>query len=118
MKDQTPRNAKGKPHGLWEDYFPSGQLSYKGHYINGERHGYWEVYYSNGQLYYKGHYVNNKCHGYWERYHDNGSLDYKGYYDNGKRVSHNPDEPKVVELTLEEIARLANVPVTQLRIKE
>jgi antitoxin component YwqK of YwqJK toxin-antitoxin module len=84
----------------------------------GERHGYWERYYDNGQLSYKGNYVNGNKHGYWEIYFDNGNLYYKGYYDMGEKVDYNPDEPKVIELTLTEIANKLNIDVNQLRIKE
>jgi hypothetical protein len=85
---------------------------------NGYPHGSWEYYYSNGQLCSKGNYVNGKEHGSWEDYWPNGQLCYKGYYDMGKRVSYNPDEPKVMELTLSEIAAQLNIPVEQLRIKK
>ena len=84
----------------------------------GEKHGYWEDYYDNGQLAYKGNYVNGEPHGYWEVYYENGKLHYKGYYDMGKRVGYNPDEPKIVELTLSEIANKLGVDVDKLRIKE
>jgi antitoxin component YwqK of YwqJK toxin-antitoxin module len=85
---------------------------------NGKRHGYWESYWDNGQLFCKGNYVNGKLHGYWESYFDNGQLYYKGFYDMGNRVDYNPDEAKVVELTLDEIAIKFNIPVEQLKIKK
>ena len=36
----------------------------------------------------------------------------------GKEVSYNPNEPKVIELTLDEIALKLNIPVEQLKIKK
>jgi antitoxin component YwqK of YwqJK toxin-antitoxin module len=111
-------DENGERHGYWEQYYDNGQLSYKGNYVNGNKHGYWEDYFYNGQLNYKGNYVNGKPHGYWESYWDNGELDYKGFYDMGKEVSYNPNEPKVVELTLDEIAEKLNIPVEQLKIKK
>jgi antitoxin component YwqK of YwqJK toxin-antitoxin module len=84
----------------------------------GQAHGYWEYYWSNGQLYSKGNYINGEKHGYWEDYYDNGKLKRKGYYDMGNKVDYNPDEPKVIELTLNEIASKLNIDVNQLRIKE
>ncbi len=71
----------------------------------GEKHGYWDCYYCNGQSS-KGKYVNGKRDGYWEEYCSNGKLEYKGYYDMGKQVDYNPDEPKIVELTLTDIANM------------
>jgi antitoxin component YwqK of YwqJK toxin-antitoxin module len=108
----------GREHGYWEVYFDNGRLDYKGNYLNGKKHGYWEDYYDNGQLAYKGNYVNGEPHGYWEVYYENGKLIYKGYYDMGKRVDYNPDEPKIVELTLSDIANKLGVDVDKLRIKE
>jgi antitoxin component YwqK of YwqJK toxin-antitoxin module len=93
-KDITPRNENNQPHGYWESYFSDGQLNYKGNYVNG------------------------KPHGYWDSYWDNGELDYKGFYDMGKEVSYNPNEPKAIELTLDEIALKLNIPVEQLKIKK
>ena len=111
-------NDKGEPHGYWEGYYTNGQLSYKGNYVNGKQHGYWESYYDNGQLDYKGNYVNGNRHGYWEEYWSNGQLYSKGYYDMGKQVDYNPDEPKIIELTLSDIANKLGLDVDKLRIKE
>jgi antitoxin component YwqK of YwqJK toxin-antitoxin module len=64
-KNITSYNDKGQPHGLWESYYPNGNLSFKGHYLNGQKHGYWESYHYSGQLMYKGYYLNGQKHGYW-----------------------------------------------------
>jgi antitoxin component YwqK of YwqJK toxin-antitoxin module len=111
-------NEKGEKHGYWEWYYDNGQLSYKGNYVNGKEHGYWEYYHSNGQLSYKGNFINGKQHGYWEAYYSDGDLDYKGYFDMGKQVDYNPDEPKLIELTLSDIANKLGIDVDKLRIKE
>ena len=111
-------NEKGERHGYWEDYYTDGQLSSKGNYVNGKEHGYWEYYWNNGQLMFKVNYVNGKRHGYWESYYDNGRLHYKGYYDMGKIVAYNPDEPRLIELTLSDIASKFGIDVDKLRIKE
>ena len=111
-------NDKGEKHGHWEVYYDNGQLCSKGDWVNGNKHGYWERYYADGQLSYKGYYVNSEQHGYWETYCDNGQLYSKCYYDMGKQVDYNPDEPKIIELTLSDIAVKFNIPVEQLRIKK
>jgi hypothetical protein len=36
----------------------------------------------------------------------------------GKQVDYNPDEPKIVELTLSDIANKFGIDINQLRIKE
>ena len=108
----------GYPHGYWEDYWDNGQLMYKGNYVNGKQHGYWEYYWDNGKLDSKGNYVNGKQHGYWESYWYGGKLYSKGYYDMDKQVNYNPDEPKVIELTLSDIANKLGIDLDKLRIKE
>jgi hypothetical protein len=42
----------------------------------GERHGYWEVYWNTGELSYKGYFINNETYGFWI----NPSVPYKIYY--------------------------------------
>ena len=49
-KNKRPRNKEGQRHGLWELYYPSGQLYFRGNYINGKRDGLWEWYYESGKL--------------------------------------------------------------------
>ena len=40
----------GRKQGLWEYYYPNGQLHIKGSYVSGEKEGIWEYYYSYGSL--------------------------------------------------------------------
>jgi antitoxin component YwqK of YwqJK toxin-antitoxin module len=108
----------GKQHGYWEDYYSNGNLAFKGNYVDGKEHGYWESYWYNGKIRYKGTYVDGNRHGYWEVYHETGNLKYKGFYDQGKEVDYNPDEPKAIELTLDEIATKFGISVNQLKIKK
>ena len=117
-KNITPRNENCNPHGYWESYYENGNLWYKGNYVDGNRHGSWESYYSNGNLAFKGNYVDGKEHGYWEGYYSNGKLWHKGFYGMDKEVNYNPDEPKVTELTLDEIASKFGISVNQLKIKK
>ena len=52
MKNITPRNDKGEPHGYWEMYWDES-LWYKCFYHNGKRHGYYENYISGTKKKYK-----------------------------------------------------------------
>lgn len=36
-------NAKGEKHGLWVDYYPSLEITFRGKYENNIRVGYWEI---------------------------------------------------------------------------
>jgi len=50
-KNKVDKN--GNKQGLWETYYPNGQLETKGYYIDDRKDGIWEKYYSNGYLMYK-----------------------------------------------------------------
>jgi antitoxin component YwqK of YwqJK toxin-antitoxin module len=56
-KEINQFNADGKRDGLWEDYYFSGQLRWKGNYINGKRNGLRETY-NNNKLIESNFYVN------------------------------------------------------------
>jgi antitoxin component YwqK of YwqJK toxin-antitoxin module len=50
------RDAEGRPHGLWEDYYSDGTLGWRGHFHHGKWHGVWETYRSDGTLRRRVHY--------------------------------------------------------------
>jgi len=41
-KDIRPRNDKNKAHGYWELYYYTGDIFYKGLFVNGKEVGYYE----------------------------------------------------------------------------
>lgn len=63
--DLKPRNEKGLAHGLWETYFPNGQLDYRGEFVNGIQHGYCESYWPDGDIFYMGSFNMRKRVGHW-----------------------------------------------------
>jgi antitoxin component YwqK of YwqJK toxin-antitoxin module len=58
IKNKTDR--LGRKQGLWEYYYPNGQLHIKGSYVSGEKDGIWEYYYSDGDLDFKVLFENGK----------------------------------------------------------
>jgi len=66
--------------GVWEDYWPSGQLASKGPYKDDKAEGIWEFYYDNGEIRAKGLFKDGKMNGMYERYYNNGQLQSKGSY--------------------------------------
>jgi antitoxin component YwqK of YwqJK toxin-antitoxin module len=54
-----------KRHGLWQDYYSTGQIYFKGKYKNGKEHGPWETYEYGGKLWHKGVNNNDKRAGLW-----------------------------------------------------
>ena len=68
-----------------EYYGDTGNLRFKGKYLNGKRNGKGKEYYDNGYLMYEGEYLNGKRNGKGEEYYDNGYLMFEGEYLNGKR---------------------------------
>ena len=67
-------DAQGLRQGLWERYWPNGNLWWKGSYLNGKQTGLWEWHWSNGNLWYKGSFLNGKEIGTWEWYDENETL--------------------------------------------
>jgi len=67
--------------GVWEDYWPSGQLASKGPYKDDKAEGIWEFYFDNGEIRAKGSFKDGKMNGMYERYYNNGQLQSKGSYE-------------------------------------
>lgn len=93
-----------KRHGIWEYYYPDGQLQERDVYVHGEPDGDYIVYHPNGQIAEKGsydmgkrtgklllfyqdgkkkrivHYKNDLKHGIYQHYNKGGILDYEVTY--------------------------------------
>ena len=54
---KNPYNKTDQPHGFWEMYYITGELRYRGNYINGIITGYWIQYYANIHLTSKTYYI-------------------------------------------------------------
>jgi antitoxin component YwqK of YwqJK toxin-antitoxin module len=78
--NKIPKDADGKSHGLWEQYFDNGQLWFKGEYIHNMFHGPWVWYYDNGQLWCKETYDMGNEIKYGIEYNKRGILRYKRFY--------------------------------------
>lgn len=60
--------------GDWRDYYPNGQLKWKGNYINGKLQGDVEAYHTNGKLQYQGQYNGSFKNGVWKYYNQDGGF--------------------------------------------
>ena len=76
---------KGKLHGKYEKYFPSGQLSYRVNYIDGLREGLYQYYYPEGNKVADVYYRKGKKHGTYIGLHKDGSVFITGTYFDDKR---------------------------------
>lgn len=45
-----------------------------------QRHGYWVIYYLTGDVFFKGNYINNNKVGYWVKYSLSGILYQKTFF--------------------------------------
>jgi antitoxin component YwqK of YwqJK toxin-antitoxin module len=79
------KNDGGKKHGLWEEYYASGQVRVTGNYKDGETDGHWVLYHPNGKLWGNSYYKDGKAVGLSDSYYDNGQLSYHTNYKDGKR---------------------------------
>lgn len=87
--DQLETNVNDiddKKNGIWEEFYPRGNLKRKGFYIEGEKEGLFEEYYENGQLKRKINFKKGKKDGLWEQYHPNGQLWAEGHQKVGKMI--------------------------------
>jgi len=78
------------------EYYPNGNLKYKGEVKDGYYHGKGQMYYKNGSLYYEGEFLKNDKSGKGKLFYESGKLRYEGefhhdecegigkeYYENG-----------------------------------
>ncbi|WP_242117174.1 toxin-antitoxin system YwqK family antitoxin [Aestuariivivens sediminicola] len=72
--------------GLWEKYYPNGNIEIKGSYFNGKKDGQWEEFYINGGLKRKTIYKAGLKEGLWLQYHPNSQLWGKGHYKDDQMV--------------------------------
>ena len=79
-----PKNDGGEKHGLWEEYYASGQVRVTGNYKDGKQHGAYEGYYDEGELQFKGFFNDGEKDRVWETYYKNGQLEKKESFKNGK----------------------------------
>ena len=67
-------NDKGRPNGVWKQYWGNGQLKDEYNYIDGQFDGVGRSYHENGTLWVDAIYKNN-FRVTWRRYFDDGRLD-------------------------------------------
>ena len=73
--------------GLWEKYYPNGNIEIKGSYFNGKKDGQWEEFYNNGGLKRKIIYKAGLKEGLWLQYHPNSQLwGIWNYYDESGKL--------------------------------
>lgn len=97
---QTYLNENLQENGLSLAFFPeTGAILSRGNFVEGKREGIWEWYYPNGNIYYRSGYSSDKKrevwistnllgneHGIHERYYENGQLEEKGEYEYGLKI--------------------------------
>jgi antitoxin component YwqK of YwqJK toxin-antitoxin module len=115
--------VEGKREGIWEWYYPNGNIYYRSGYspdkkrevwistnLLGNEHGIHERYYENGQLEEKGSYEFGLKVDKWEKYYKNGKLEHFGSYQSDKKIGQwiylYPDGKKVAEETFDSNGKL------------
>lgn len=73
QKDYT-EYVKGIEHGVYKEWYESGQLKKEGLYNKGNKTGVWITYYSNGNKESMGKYKKDKKIGKWELWTENGKV--------------------------------------------
>jgi antitoxin component YwqK of YwqJK toxin-antitoxin module len=66
-------------------YYPNGNKSSEGAFVNGKPEGFWKTYYETGMLKSEGNRKNHLLDGNWRFYRDNGALEKEIEYVTGKK---------------------------------
>ena len=61
-------DPQGRPHGVWEGYWPNGTLRWRRQYLHRKIHGFSEWYRADGTLSSRYHYMHGKAYGLSEWY--------------------------------------------------
>lgn len=72
--------------GIRESYYPNGQLSRKGQYLNGKLHGKWTAWDEKGNLKYEVHYESDKLTGHYITWFHTGVIKEKGMFDQDRKI--------------------------------
>jgi|MDSW01.2.fsa_nt_gb hypothetical protein len=77
-------NANEERHGLYEEYYPDGQIMRRSMFEHGQLHGDIMEYYPNGQIMRTGTFEHGKRHGEFIRYYNDGGLMQVSNFQNGE----------------------------------
>lgn len=76
----------GTKHGLYREWYSTGQLHCECNFSNGNLHGLYREWYPNGKLYKEANYLHDQLYGvYREWYENSGKPMYEFNYENGLR---------------------------------
>ena len=70
--------------GVWEEYYPTGDIKSKGAYIDDLREGNWSYFFPGGATEQTGAYKAGRPDGVWNWFYENGKLLRKESYKNGR----------------------------------
>ena len=73
-------DAEGRPHGLWEYYYPDGTLWWRAHWHHGKGHGVWEGYWHDGTLRWREHWHYGEKRGIEKWWNKQGVISVKSYH--------------------------------------
>jgi antitoxin component YwqK of YwqJK toxin-antitoxin module len=81
MREQiNQRDAEGRRHGVWEEYWSNGTLEWRVNYHHGKEHGVWEEYRSDGTLMWRAHWHHGTKKGLTKRWDSQGGIASKKYH--------------------------------------
>lgn len=59
-------------HGLWQEFYATGEKKAQGNYVEGRQDGAWISWHVDGRVETQGQYQDGAKHGTWEEFHSNG----------------------------------------------
>jgi antitoxin component YwqK of YwqJK toxin-antitoxin module len=82
-KEKAEAPPMGEPEKM-ESFYPDGQRSLEGQYIDGKMNGAWRAWYENGQLQQEENYVDNLMEGKQSYWYKRGKIRKESWYKAGK----------------------------------
>ena len=73
--------------GIWNYYYPEGQLESKGNFMDDKPHGKWTWYFPDGNIKETGTFFEGNKTGRWYEYNSEGVVTSISSYDEGKKIN-------------------------------
>jgi antitoxin component YwqK of YwqJK toxin-antitoxin module len=80
------KNSVGQREGLWECFYPNGNIKWRTPYKGGKFNGIEELFYLNGNIYWRIPYIEGKIDGIVEKFDEQGNITETYLWENGKLI--------------------------------
>lgn len=79
-------NSKGQREGLWEEFYPNGNIKWRTRFKEGEKDGLWEGFYKNGNIHWRIPYKGGNRDGIVEWFDEQGNITLTRVWKDGELI--------------------------------